>query len=62
MGLKVSKNVILPKTDRIEDIEARKVIDQLLRVIQDMNTIYYSDLTYLQEQITDLDERVTALE
>jgi len=49
MGLKVSKSVILPRIDKIQDPEAKRVIQELLRVIQDMNTTYHNDLVYLEE-------------
>jgi len=49
MGLKVSKSVILPRIDKIQDPEAKRVIQELLRVIQDINANNYSDLVYLEE-------------
>ena len=47
MGLKVSKNIILPSIDRIRDPETRSVLQELIKAIQDMNSTYYNDLTYL---------------
>ena len=55
MGLKVSKNVILPRIDRIQDPEAKRVIQELLRVIQDLNATYYNDLAYLELNSGTLD-------
>jgi len=55
MGLKVSKNVILPRIDKIQDPETKRVIQQLLKIIQDTNSNNYSDLKYLEERITVLE-------
>ena len=55
MALQVSKNVILPRTDRIKDPEVKRVIQETLRVIQRMNTTYYSDLVGLEKRIYDLE-------
>lgn len=50
MGLKVSKNIVLPRIDRIRDPETRIVLQQLIKSIQDMNSVYYNDLTYLYKE------------
>jgi len=55
MGLQVSKNIILPRADRIKDPEAKRVIQELLRVIQRMNTTYYNDLVHIEGRVTDLE-------
>ena len=49
MGLQVGKNVILPRIDKLQDPETKRVIQELLRVIQDMNSTYYNDLVHLKE-------------
>jgi len=54
-GIKVSKNVILPRLDRIKDTETKKVLEQLFKVIQDMNSNNYNDLTYLEDRIYTLE-------
>ena len=54
-GLKVSKNVILPKLDRIKDPEVKRVLQQLEKVIQEMNSNNYSDLAHLEERIVALE-------
>lgn len=55
-GLKTGKTLIIPKTDRIRDPEVKRVIDEILRIIQDTNYTNYSDHAYLDERITDLEE------
>jgi hypothetical protein len=54
-GIKVSKNVILPRLDRIKDTEMKKTLEQLFKVIQDMNSNNYNDLTYLEDRIYTLE-------
>jgi len=55
MGLQVSKNIILPRADKIQDPEAKRVIQELLRVIQRMNTTYYSDIIWIEGRVGDLE-------
>lgn len=55
MGLQVSKNVILPRIDNIKDPETKRVIQELLRVIQRMNTTYYNDLASIEGRVTTLE-------
>ena len=55
MGLQVSKAVILPRLDKIEDPELKRVIQQIIRVIKDLNTTYYNDLTHLEKRIVALE-------
>ena len=55
MGLRVSKNVILPRPDYIKEVETKKVIQELLRVIQTMNNSYYNDITYLESRVYALE-------
>jgi len=55
-GLRTGKNLILPKIDRIEDPETKKVLEDILRVLQDMNYSDYNDHTYLDERLKDLEE------
>ncbi len=54
-GIKVSKNVILPRLDRVKDTEMKKTLEQLFKVIQDMNSNNYNDLTYLEDRIYTLE-------
>jgi hypothetical protein len=54
-GIKVSKNVILPKLDRVRDTEMKKVLEQLFKVIQDINSNNYNDLTYIEKRVYDLE-------
>ena len=55
MGLKVSKNVILPRIDKIQDPETKRVFQQLLKVIQDLNATYYNDLVHLEGRVKELE-------
>lgn len=55
MGLKVGKNLILPKADNIKDPEAKRVIKKILKVLQDMNTTSYSDMIWVEGRVTDLE-------
>ena len=55
MGLRVSKNLILPRVDRIQDPEVKKVIQELLKVIQETNANNCSDLANHEERITTLE-------
>jgi len=54
-GLKVSKNIILPRLDRIKDPEVKRVLQQLEKVVQDMNTTYYNDLVHIEGRVTALE-------
>ena len=54
-GLQVGKNLILPRVDRIQDPEAKRVIQELLRVIQRMNDTYYSDIVWIEGRVTTLE-------
>lgn len=54
-NLKTSKNVILPRLDKIRDPEVKRVFQQLLKVIQKMNITTCGDLTGLEERITTLE-------
>jgi len=54
-GLKVSKNVILPRLDKFKDPEVKRVLQQLEKAIQDMNTTYYNDLVHLEDRIAKLE-------
>jgi len=55
MGLKTSKNILLPRLDRIKDPETKKVFQQLLKAIQTMNQSISGDLVGHEERITDLE-------
>jgi len=55
MGLQVGKTVILPRLDRIEDPETKRVFQQLLKAVRELNGIYYNDLTHLEKRIVDLE-------
>jgi hypothetical protein len=46
MGLRVSKNLILPRP------ESKRFTEDLLKLIQEMNTTYHNDLTYLEGRLT----------
>ena len=54
-GLKVSKNIILPKLDKIRDPETKRVLQQYSKVIQEMNDTYYNDLVHLEGRIAELE-------
>lgn len=54
-GLRVSKNIILPRVDGIRDPEIKRVIQQILKVIQETNANNNSDLVHLEERITKLE-------
>ena len=55
MGLKTSKNVILPRLDKIQDPETKKVFQRLVKAIERMNQTTCGDLTGLEERITTLE-------
>ena len=55
MGLKTGKNIILPKIDRIEDSETKKVLEEILRVLQDINYNNYSDHAHIDERVRVLE-------
>ena len=54
-GLKVGKNLILPRADKIQDPEAKRVIREILKVLQEMNNTYYSDIVYVEGRVTTLE-------
>ena len=51
MGLRVGKVLVLPRTDRIKDPETKRVIEEVLKIIQEVNANNYSDLVYLDEKV-----------
>jgi hypothetical protein len=55
MGLQVSKNIIFPRVDTIRESETRKFMQDLLKVLQQMNTTYHNDLSHLEERIKALE-------
>ena len=55
MGLKTPKNLLLPRADNIKDPETKRVIQQILKVIQRMNQTTYGDLSGHEKRITDLE-------
>ena len=55
MALKTPKNLLLPKADNIKDQETKKVIQQILKIIEKMNQITFGDLSGHEERITDLE-------
>ena len=54
-GLKVGKSLILPRTDNIKDPEAKRVIQGILKLLQGMNNVYYSDLINHEDRIDTLE-------
>ena len=54
-GLKAGKNLILPRADKIHDPEAKRVIKEILKVLQEMNNTYYSDIVYVEGRVTTLE-------
>ena len=54
-GLKVSKNIILPRADNVKDPEAKRVIQELFKVIQRMNDDYYNDIVNIEGRVTVLE-------
>lgn len=55
MGLQTTKNILLPRLDRIKDEETKRVFQQLLKAIQKMNQITSGDLAGHEERITVLE-------
>lgn len=54
-GLKTGKYLILPKIDRIEDTETKRVLEEILKVLQDMNYSDYNDHAYIDERLKVLE-------
>lgn len=50
--LKIGKNLILPRLDSIKDPEVKRVLQEILRVLQESNSINYSDLAGIDERLT----------
>jgi len=55
MGLRVGKNVVLPRVDKRKDPETKRVVREILKTIQEMNSIYYRDLVHLEGRIYKLE-------
>ena len=55
MALKTPKNLLLPKADNIRDPETKKIIQQMLKIIERMNQVTFGDLSGHEERITDLE-------
>lgn len=55
MGLRVGKVLVLSRVDRIKDSETKKVVQEIIRVIQETNANNYSDLVYLEARIKALE-------
>jgi len=55
MGLKTPKNLLLPRVDNIKDPETKRVIQQMLKIIERMNQVTFGDLSGHEERITDLE-------
>jgi hypothetical protein len=53
--LKTGKNIILPKLDNIQDVETRRVLQELFRALQDINFNNYSDHAHLDERLKDVE-------
>jgi len=54
-GLKTSKNIIIPRVDKIKDPETKRVLEDILKLLQQMNYSDYSDHAYLDERLKDLE-------
>ena len=54
-NLKTSGNILLPRLDNIRDPETKRVFQQLVKAIEEMNITTYGDLTGLEERVTDLE-------
>lgn len=54
-NLKTSGNILLPRLDKVQDPETKRVFQQLLRTIREMNITAYGDLMGLEERITTLE-------
>ena len=55
MGIRVSKNIVLPRADNIKDPEAKRVIQEILKVMQRMNDDYYNDIVHIEGRVTKLE-------
>jgi len=55
MGLRIGKILVLPRVDKIKDPETKRVVQEVLRVIQEVNANNYSDLVYLEARIKALE-------
>lgn len=55
MGLRVGKILILPRVNKIKDPETRRVIQRIIKVIQETNANNYSDLAELEGRIKELE-------
>ena len=55
MGIRVSKNIVLPRADSIKDPEAKRVIQEILKVMQRMNDDYYNDIVHIEGRIAKLE-------
>lgn len=54
-GLKTGKSIILPKLEHIQDREIKRILEELFRVLQDINFNNYSDHAHLEERVKDLE-------
>lgn len=55
MGLKTSNNILLPRLDKIKDMEVQRVFQQLVKALQKMNVTTFGDLSGLEERISELE-------
>jgi len=55
MELRIGKVLILPRVDRIKDPETKRVVREVLKVIQKANADNYSDLVGLEARVTELE-------
>ena len=53
--LKTPKTVILPRLEKIEDPEVKKVFEEYNRVFSELVTAVYSDFSWLHERIYKLE-------
>lgn len=61
-GLRVGKSLVLPRTDNITDTEIKKVIDELIRVIEDINFTNFNDHILIDDTVKVLDGVVSDIE
>lgn len=53
--MRVSKSIILPRVDNVKDPETKRVIRELLKVIQKLNDDNYDDHNYFEGRIYALE-------
>lgn len=55
-SLKIPKTIILPDLEKIEDPEVKKALGEHNRVLSELVTTLYSDISWLHERIDELEK------